>query len=107
VAEQIERLLDVVERVLMRDERGQVHAMVLDHRHQPTHTFLDARAERGHDLLIAQTGVERLVRRNDFAGVDAEAGERPAGSNGPERRFEGLLTAERGKFRMGWEISRG
>ena len=61
MAEELERLLDVIERKLMRDERRQVDTPRFGHRHQPAHALLPARAECRDDLLIPEAGIERLV----------------------------------------------
>ena len=55
-----------------------------DHRHQTAHPFLAAGAERRHDFLVAEAGVDRLVRRDQFAGIDPEARQRPARPRGPQ-----------------------
>src|SRR4029453_10449959 len=56
--EEIERVLDVVEAEAMRDQRAEVDTVMLDHGHQPAHALLSPRAQRGHDALIAQAGVD-------------------------------------------------
>ena len=94
-AEEIERLVDVVEPEAMRDQRAEVDAAVRDHRHQPAHPLLAARAERRHDPLIAQAGVDRLVGRDELAGIDAEARERAAGTDRAQRVLERLLPSQR------------
>ena len=53
VTEQVEGLLDVVEAEVVRDEGGQIDAVVFNHCHQPTHPLLATGAERRDDLLIA------------------------------------------------------
>jgi hypothetical protein len=91
----IECLVDVVEAEVVRHERRQIDAAMFDHRHQPAHPLLAARAQRRHDLLIAEAGIERLVRRDELARVDAEAGERSARANRPQRVLERLLQTQR------------
>ena len=51
--------------------------------------------ERRDDLLIAEAGVERLVRRDELARVHAEARQRPARPDRPQRVLERLLPPER------------
>ena len=80
---------------MMRHKRRQIDATMLDHRHQPPHPLLPARAERRHDLLIAEARIERLVGRDELARVDAEARQRAAGPDGAQRVLERLLPAER------------
>ena len=73
VAEEIVRFLNLIEGEAVRDQRAQIDASVLDHRHEAAHPLFAARAKRGHDLLIAKAGVKGLVRRHQLAGVHAEA----------------------------------
>src|SRR5947208_1286982 len=61
MAEEVERLLDVVQREPVRHERPQVDLPVRHEGHQPPHAFLPARTQRRDYLLIAETGMERLV----------------------------------------------
>ena len=66
-----------------------------DHRHQPPHALLAAGAQRRDDVLIAEAGVEALVRHRELAGIDAEARQRAAGPRRTQRVLERLLLAER------------
>ena len=79
----------------MRDQRAEVDAMVLDHRHQTAHAFLATGAQRRDDALIAQAGVNGLVGRHELAGIDAETRERTARADGLQRGLERLLASER------------
>ena len=93
--EELERVLDVVEPEVVRDERRQIDAPVRDHRHQPPHPLFSARAQRRHDLLIAEARVERIVGSGDLAGIHAQARERASRPGGAQRVLERGLLSER------------
>ena len=60
VGEQLVRLLDLVEREAMRDQRAQIDPAGGDHVHQPAHALLAAGTQRGHDPVVAEAGGERV-----------------------------------------------
>src|SRR5262245_3306832 len=95
VAEEIKRLLDFVEREFVRHERPQVNPPMLDHRHEPPHSFFSARAQGCDDRLIAEAGIDRFVRRNQLSRVDAKARHCSSGPSRPQAALEGFLPAER------------
>ena len=66
-----------------------------DHRHQPAHSFLAAGTEGGDDPLVGEPGEDRLVGRDELARVHAQARQHAPGSQRTQRRFEGVLAAER------------
>ena len=64
----------------MREQRRWVETPCLHHRHQPSHSFFAAGAQRRDDFVIADAGGERVVRNLKFARIYAEAAQRAAGT---------------------------
>jgi hypothetical protein len=79
VGEEVVGGLDVVELVVVGDERPEVEAAAGDDVHQAAHALLAAGAQRGDDLVVAEAGVEGGQRDLQVVAVDAEAGQRAAG----------------------------
>ena len=77
-AEELRASTDVVEREFVGDQPGQIDALPRHHLDQPAHPFLPSRAECRDDALIAQAGMQRLIRCRQVARVDAQARQRPA-----------------------------
>ena len=67
MAEDVEGLFNIVERKLVSHKGSQIHTAVFDHRHQAPHPLLPAGAKRRDDLLVAESCVEGLVRRDKLA----------------------------------------
>src|SRR5262245_43611551 len=66
MAEDLERLIDVIEREPVRHKRGEVDPAAAHHLHEPAHPLLSTRAEGGDDLVIAEAREKRVVRRRDL-----------------------------------------
>src|SRR5687768_5651751 len=93
--EQLVRFLDLVERKAMRDEWPQVERTRAHDVDQAAHSLLPARAERRHDLVIADPRGERVERDQQLARVDAEARQGAARAQDAQAALERLLRPER------------
>src|SRR5689334_18706815 len=87
-AEEPVRFFDVLEREVMGHQWRQVHASALDHRHQTPHALLATWTECRNDALVTEAGIQRFVRRDELAGIDAEARQRSTGPGRAQRVLE-------------------
>jgi hypothetical protein len=72
--------LDIVKRVLVRDEVIELDALPSDDVDQTTHTFFAARAGGRNDLLVRQLCTETIEWNRDGFEVDANTGYRMQGA---------------------------
>ena len=63
----------------MGDQRTEVEPAAAHHLDQAAHPLLATGAERGDDAIVRQAGAECIVGKYELSGVDAEAGQGPAG----------------------------
>ena len=78
----------------MSQERHQIQPPMTDQFHQSSHALFSTRAQGGNDLVVSQSCGEGFKRERKFSRVDAEAGERPAGSQCAERIFKCRLRSQ-------------
>jgi len=74
--EDLIRLIDLIEAESVRQERGQVQALLPNQFHQPAHALFASRAKRCDNFVISQTSGKGLDRQREFSRVHPQAGER-------------------------------
>ena len=78
----------------MADHHAQIEPAGDQHVHQAAHALFAAGAQGGVDAVVAETGGKGRQRDRQIAGVNAQAGQRAAGLEHPQRRLEGGLRAQ-------------
>src|SRR6185436_10901916 len=91
VGEQVVSGLDLVQPEGVGHQLAEGEPLGGHHAHQAAHALLSARAQGGHDPVIAQPGREGVERHVQVARVDAQARQRAPGADAPERVLEGRL----------------
>jgi len=89
--EQFVGRFDFVQFEAVRNQRLQIDPTRFDDRHESAHALLAAGTERGHDLVVAETGREGIQRDPQIGRVDAEAGERASGPENAQGVLERAL----------------
>ena len=73
LTEEVIGLGDAVQGKGVRQQRAQIKPAMPHQLHQAAHALLSARAERGDNPVVTETGGEWLERHRQFPGIDAEA----------------------------------